>query len=93
MASPQKYLELEMPERFEFQFWNEETQSWWGEAQYLAAHFNRLEDGSYVGTAGGSPIWFRCVEKLPDGSFIHIDRGGEGDRYRYRLLELPMIED
>ena len=42
------------------------------EAVCLANHFNRLEDGSYVGDAGGSPIWFRCVERHDD-HFVHVD--------------------
>jgi len=79
------YLPLEMSERFEFQFF--ERGVWMGEAQCLARDFTRNEDGSYVGSAGGSPIWFRCVEKRDDG-FIHVD--GTGRRFIYRLLPLPV---
>jgi hypothetical protein len=77
-------MSLNLPERFEFQFF--ENGSWWGEARGLATDFIRNDDGSYVGRAGGSPIWFRCIAKHPD-HFIHVD--GTGALFVYRLLPLP----
>ena len=74
-----------MPERFEFQFIGPDG-TWWGEAQCTSSQFNHLEDGSYCGSTGGSPIWFRCVERH-DGYFIHVDGGGR--LFAYRLLPLP----
>lgn len=79
-------MPLDLPPRFEFQFF--ENGSWWGEAQCLATQFTRMDDGSYVGSAGGSPIWFRCIAKHRD-YFIHVD--GTGTLFVYRLLPLPLI--
>lgn len=93
MTERQRYLDIELPERLELQFWNEDTQSWWGEVICLARHFSRDENGTYINTMGGSALWFRCVEYLEDGSFIHIDGGGHGRRHRYRLPPLPMINE
>lgn len=76
-----------MPSHFMFQFQTKRG-TWMEEAVCRAKHFNRLEDGSYVGDAGGSPIWFRCVERHDD-HFVHVDGGGR--RFRYRLL--PVEED
>jgi hypothetical protein len=81
------YLELELPERFEFQFF--ENGHWIGEAICLASHFTRNDDGSYVGSAGGSPIWFRCIAKHPE-HFIHVD--GTGALFVYRLRPVPLEE-
>lgn len=85
MAATMCYLELHLPEWFEFQFQTERG-VWMGETRCLASHFVRNQDGSYVGSAGGSPIWFRCVERHVD-HFVHVD--GTGRRFRYRLLALP----
>jgi hypothetical protein len=68
---------------FEFRFF--EAGEWWGETRTEARRFTRQDDGSYVGDAGGSPIWFRCVEQ-PQDYFIHVD--GTGERFVYRLLAL-----
>jgi len=80
-----RFLDLELPERFEFQFIGPQG-DWWGEAQMLASQFARQPDGSYCGSAGGSPVWFRCVQRH-DGYFIHVDGGGR--LFAYRLLPLP----
>lgn len=79
---PDNYLPLDLPERFEFQFLSGGT--WWGEATCEARQFERLEDGSYVGSAGGSPIYFRCIENHLS-HFIHVD--GTGRTFVYRLVE------
>ncbi len=78
------YLEIDLPEWFEFQFF--ENGTWFGEARCLAEDFTRMDNGGYVGSAGGSPIYFRCVAKNPD-HFIHADGGGS--LFVYRLLPLP----
>ncbi len=78
-----RFLELDMPERFMFQFY--ENGSWIEEAVTERARFNRQPDGSYAGDAGGSPIWFRCVCDHGD-YFIHMDGGG--GLFYYRLLAI-----
>ncbi len=57
-----RYLEIDVPDHFMFQFKTPHG-TWMEEAVCLADHFTRNPDGSYVGSAGGSPIWFRCTEK------------------------------
>ena len=58
---------------------------WLEEAVCLRRYFNHLSDGSYCGSAGGSPIWFRCVERHAD-HFVHVDGGGR--QFKYRLLPI-----
>lgn len=58
---------------------------WTEEAVCLAEHFVRQEDGSYRGTAGGSPIWLRCV-CVHEDYFLHVDGGRR--LYYYRLLSV-----
>lgn len=84
-----RFLEVDMPERFELQFLHEDG-TWWGEAICLRRRFERLEDGSYICSEFSSGLWIRCVEQHPD-HFIHVDGGGE--RFRYRLVALPMPDD
>jgi len=80
-----RFLDVELPEHFMFQA-QVRGGAWLEEAVCLARHFNRLPDGSYCGNAGGSPIWFRCVEHR-DNYFVHVDGGGR--RFNYRLLPIP----
>lgn len=68
------YIEIHLPRHFMFQF-RTPRGTWMEEAVCLAEHFTRNPDGSYVGNAGGSPIWFRCTEKHRD-HFVHVDGTG-----------------
>ncbi len=87
MSQPtDRYLDVEMPERFVLQF-RTNGDEWMDEASCREEEFERLEDGSYVSTPGGSIVWIRCVEHLDDG-LVHVDGGGE-DRFVYRLVPLP----
>ncbi len=79
-----QYLDLDLPERFMLQIKTERGE-WWEQAVCRPEQFARDEDGSYVCTTLGSPIWLRCVEKHRD-HFVHVDGGGE--RFEYRLLRI-----
>ena len=45
----------------------------------------RLEDGGYICKVIGSPVYFRCLAHH-DGYFDHIDGGGHGQIWAYRLI-------
>jgi hypothetical protein len=60
------------------------------EARCLATEFERLEDGAYICSAGGSATRIRCVKYLDEG-FVHVDGGG--NRSEYRLVPLPPLPD
>lgn len=77
-----RYLDLDLPERFMLQF-RTQGGDWMEEAVCLAAHANRLEDGSYAIGTDGTGIMIRCVEKHRD-HIVHVD--GTGERFEYRLL-------
>lgn len=77
------YLDVEMPERFELQFLSERGE-WMGEALCSASDFDRLDNGAYVYSGGGSGLWIRCVAHHAD-HFEHLDGGGQ--LHRYRLVE------
>ena len=76
-----------MPERFVLMFQTGDG-TWMEEAQCAAGEFQRLEDGGFVCSSGGSATWIRCVERH-DAHFVHVDGGG--DRHRYRLVPLPSL--
>jgi hypothetical protein len=84
-----RYLDVEMPERFMLQI-RDESARWLQWGVYWAKHFSRREDGTYLcaGTPYGSPTWIRCIAHR-DGYFEHIDEGGHGNVYAYRLVPLP----
>jgi hypothetical protein len=56
----------------------------WG--RYQAADFARCDDGAYVNTMAGSPMWIRCLRQ--DGSVVYVV-DGQGDPYTYRLVAFP----
>lgn len=78
-----RYLDVDMPEAFVLEFMTPQG-TWMDEGWYMARAFQRLPDGMYVCSLEGTLQKIRCVEKLPDGSFIHLDGGGE--RHHYRLV-------
>lgn len=59
----------------------------WGDwGVYRACDFSHQEDGAYVNTLNGSPLWLRCVRQ--DGEVVYcVD--GAGDPYTYRLQSFP----
>ena len=81
-----RYLEIAMPEHFLLEFQAEDG-TWIEEAHCLSREVERLEDGSYICSSGGSATWIRCVDHRGD-HFVHVDGGGE--RHRYRLVPLPV---
>lgn len=80
-----RYLDLDLPEHFMLQIKGEDGE-WREWAVCLAWQFARNYEGVYACTSLGSPIIFRCVEKIDDVHFIHED-GGE-DLFEYRLLKI-----
>ncbi len=76
------YLDLGLPERFALAFQTDDG-SWMTEAIGFARQFDRLEDGSYIYSGGGSTLWPRFIEHHTD-HFIHVDGGG--DPFTYRIL-------
>lgn len=98
LTSPQMppggYLALDMPERFMLQFRTADG-GWMEEAVCMAAHTNRLEDGSYAIGTDGTGIMIRCVENYRD-HIVHVD--GTGECFEYRLLRIepdgriPLVE-
>lgn len=82
--SEKRYLDLDLPEHFMFQIKTERGE-WWEQAVCSADQFARNDDGSYLCTMLGSPIWFRCIERHRD-HFVHVDGGGH--RFEYRLLRI-----
>lgn len=84
-VTPKRYLDLDLPEHFMLQIKTEHGE-WWEQAICLAERFSRDEEGAYGCLGQGSPIIFRCVEKIDDVHFVHQDGGG--DRFEYRLLKI-----
>jgi len=87
--SDKRYLDLDMPEHFLLEF-RADDGTWIEEARCRRDEFERLDDGAYISSSGGSATWIRCVEYLDD-SFVHIDGGG--GRFVYRLVPLPPLLD
>jgi hypothetical protein len=84
----ERYLDIEMPERFVLEVRGEKG-GWLDWGVYWAKDFRRREDGSYFcWPLLGSPLYFRCIAHR-DGYFEHIDEGGHGSVYAYRLVPLP----
>ena len=73
-----------MPEFFSLQI-RDDRGRWWEQGVYFSKDFVRREDGSYFCQPIGSPVYFRCVAHR-DGYFEHIDGGGYGQVYAYRLV-------
>jgi hypothetical protein len=81
---PPRYLELDLPERFELQ-----VQEAYGNFETFvvagADDFERQTDGSYVCSNGGTLIFLRAVE-VHDDHFVHVDGDGQGRGFSYRLV-------
>jgi hypothetical protein len=83
-----RYLELQLPERFELQVLGPRG-TWIEEGVFAPSQFSRQPNGSYLGSADGSPTWLRCVTRH-DGYFVHQDGGGHLFAYRIVPRELPL---
>lgn len=81
------YLEVQIPEQFELEIQDKPGGPWGTWAVLRADWFGRDDDGSYVCTAhGGSPVYIRALSVDPKSGVIeHVDGGGYGTVYRYRL--------
>jgi hypothetical protein len=81
-----------MPEFFTLEI-RDEKGHWWEHGGYYADHFVRGEDGSYFcQPLWGSPVYLRCIAHHA-GYFEHIDEGGHGQIWAYRLIPRPPIAD
>lgn len=87
---PRRYLELDFPEHFDLQVF--ENGAWVSIVAAGADEFERQPDGSYVCSPGYTLVFLRCVEKH-DNYFVHVDGGGQGQRFKYRLVPLPAIDE
>jgi hypothetical protein len=81
------YLAVAMPEQFELEIQDKPAGSWVTWAVLRADWFVRADDGSYLCTAhGGSPVYIRALSVDPNSGVVeHVDGGGYGTVYRYRL--------
>ena len=81
------YLRVDMPEQFELEIQDHPGGSWSTWAVLRSDWLVRADDGSYLCTAhGGSPIYIRALSLDPKTDVIeHVDGGGYGTVYRYRL--------
>lgn len=79
------YLDIDMPERFVLECLTD-TGAWidWGLSH--ADVFQQDDDGTYVFSGDGSPLYLRCQRQ--DGCVIYVVDGA-GDPYTYRLVPLP----
>lgn len=82
-----RYLDLDMPEHFLLEV-RADDGTWIEEARCRRTEFERLDDGAFICSSGGSATWIRCLEHLDNG-FVHVDGGG--NRFVYRLVPLPPL--
>lgn len=52
---------------------------------FETASFVRGPDGAYVASTAGRPVFLRCVRR-EGTTYVCVDRDGEGDELRYRLV-------
>jgi hypothetical protein len=88
---PGPYLPLDLPAAFVLEV-RIETGAWIDWGAYDGDDFVRRDDGSYICEGEGSPTILRCIGYGP-GHFLHVDQGGDGDVYVYRLVRLQHAED
>ena len=84
-VGPRPFLDIKMPEEFVLECLDSEG-NWIDLRLCHAQDFGRLEDGTYVHSTGGSPLFLRCLRQ--DGRVIYVVDGG-GDPYTYRLYPFP----
>jgi hypothetical protein len=79
------YLAFDLPDEFVLEH---ETRDggWIDHGRYNARDFQRLDDGAYVCSAGGSPTWLRCLRR--DGDVLTV-ADGAGRPYRARIVPFP----
>lgn len=80
-----KLIDVAMPEEFVLECLTADGE-WIDWGIYRAIDFEREEDGAYLNTIDGSPLWLRCLRQ--DGRVIYCIDGG-GDPYTYRLHSVP----
>jgi len=80
-----KYRDIDMPDQFVLECLTD-TGAWIDWGIYRADGFARGEDGTYLYSGDGSPLYLRC--RRQDGCVIYVDDGA-GDPYTYRLVTYP----
>jgi hypothetical protein len=85
---PPPYLPLDLPDRFVIES-RDDRGDWIDWAPYRAEACGLREDGSYECHGEGSPTILRCIGYGP-GYFLHVDQGGDGDVFAYRLVPLSL---
>lgn len=80
------YLDLEFPERFRLDILTDQG-NWLDWGAFASGQVERLDDGGYVIVSGGSPFYIRCIADHGE-FFVHVDGGGEGAIFYYRLVSL-----
>jgi hypothetical protein len=79
------FREVAMPDHFVLECLTSDG-SWIDWGLYESSAFDRLSDGTYLCTTGGSPMYLRCLRQ--DGSVLYV-LDGAGDPYTYRLVPFP----
>lgn len=80
-----RYLDLHLPPRFQLEV-RDGRGEWTDLGSFRRRDFERLDDGAYVcGDYSHSPVYLRCIAHR-DGYFEHVDQGGHGDIYAYRIV-------